>query len=133
VFDSVNQCKLLPTNKYFLGEILPPHLSPFVSAKEEGQYVPPEELALTNPEVLQKKSKKHSDDEYSDEEEENAEMDEEIEDNQGQLEYALAMAYQEEEQELADDSKAAQSDSDGGDYKKESVKPTEKVSSLKIY
>ena len=30
IFDSVNTRELLPVNKYFMGEILPPHLSPFI-------------------------------------------------------------------------------------------------------
>jgi pescadillo protein len=126
VFDSVNQCKLLETNKYFLGEILPPHLSPFVSAKEEGQYVPPEELALTNPEVLQKKGKNKesiSDDEDEDEDMEAGEEDED--DNQGQLEYALAKAYKEEEQDR-EDAKVDESDNEE-DYQKEDTKNVEKV------
>ena len=41
VFDSVNRRKLLPVDDYASGEVLPPHLSPFV---EEGadDYMPPE-------------------------------------------------------------------------------------------
>jgi pescadillo protein len=53
VFDSVNQKKLLPTNKYFLGVKLPAHLSPFVSEqREEGEYTPPEEKALRDPSLI---------------------------------------------------------------------------------
>merc|ERR1712029_869352 len=47
VFDSIDQRQLLPVHKYFLGEVLPPHLSPFL--KEEtriGDYQPPEERKL---------------------------------------------------------------------------------------
>merc|ERR1712088_326274 len=47
IFDSVNHRQLLPVHKYFLGEMLPPHLSPFF--KEEtrvGDYMPPEEKKL---------------------------------------------------------------------------------------
>ena len=53
IFDSVNQSKLLPTNKYFLGVALPPHLSPFVNPDREGSdYVPPEEKALRDPNLI---------------------------------------------------------------------------------
>lgn len=52
VFDCVNQRQLLPTNKYFLGEELPPHLSPFVDAKRD-TYVPPEEKALHDPSLIE--------------------------------------------------------------------------------
>lgn len=53
VFDSVNQSKLLATNKYFLGVTLPPHLSPFVNPdREETDYVPPEEKALRDPNLI---------------------------------------------------------------------------------
>ncbi|XP_054706289.1 pescadillo-like isoform X2 [Uloborus diversus] len=45
IFDSVNAKMLLPVELYFPGEILPPHLSPFVEEKE-GDYVPPEKKAL---------------------------------------------------------------------------------------
>lgn len=53
VFDSVNQRKLLPTNKYFMGVTLPPHLSPFVKAGSD-DYVPPEEKALRDPSLIEK-------------------------------------------------------------------------------
>lgn len=53
VFDSVNQSKLLATNKYFLGVTLPPHLSPFVNPdREDTDYVPPEEKALRDPNLI---------------------------------------------------------------------------------
>ena len=45
VFDCVNARKLIPVKDYFMGELLPPHLSPFVS-EEEGDYVPPEKRRL---------------------------------------------------------------------------------------
>lgn len=42
VFDCVNKRILLPTNRYFIGVMLPPHLSPFVDSIRDS-YVPPEE------------------------------------------------------------------------------------------
>ena len=41
MFDCINRQKLLPTEDYSPGSLLPPHLSPFVK-EEEGDYVPPE-------------------------------------------------------------------------------------------
>lgn len=52
VFDCVNARKLLPTNLYFMGVALPPHLSPFVDAKRES-YMPPEEKALHDPSLIE--------------------------------------------------------------------------------
>ena len=47
IFDSINRRQLLPMHKYFPGEILPPHLSPFMKDERRiGDYVPPEEKKL---------------------------------------------------------------------------------------
>ena len=47
IFDSINQRKLLPTHKYFVGETLPPHLSPFAEqGRRVGDYIPPEEKKI---------------------------------------------------------------------------------------
>lgn len=53
IFDCVNQMTLLPTNKYFLGAILPPHLSPFVDPLREETYIPAEEKALRDPNAIE--------------------------------------------------------------------------------
>lgn len=53
VFDCVNQMTLLATNKYFLGAILPPHLSPFVDPLREETYIPAEEKALRDPNAIE--------------------------------------------------------------------------------
>lgn len=53
VFDCVNQRVLLPTNKYFVGAVLPPHLSPFVDPNREEVYIPPEEKALRDPNAIE--------------------------------------------------------------------------------
>ncbi|KAK2163984.1 hypothetical protein LSH36_71g05103 [Paralvinella palmiformis] len=66
VFDSVNACRLLPVEDYFMGVILPPHLSPFV---EEGQddYIPPEKRKMLD--VSDSGINNSSEDEESEEEE----------------------------------------------------------------
>jgi len=47
IFDSINRRQLLPVHKYFIGEMLPPHLSPFIKEERRiGDYVPPEEKEL---------------------------------------------------------------------------------------
>jgi pescadillo protein len=48
IFDSVNARELQPVEKYFLGAVLPPHLSPFIDKTRE-QYIPPEERAVEDP------------------------------------------------------------------------------------
>ncbi|GAB0094068.1 Pescadillo homolog [Sergentomyia squamirostris] len=64
VFDCVNRRSLLPTNQYFLGVPLPPHLSPFTSSDEtENVYIPPEAKALK--EQGSDEEKEASDDESS--------------------------------------------------------------------
>ena len=45
VYDSVNARLLLPVENYFIGEVLPPHLSPFIE-ESPSDYVPPEKEAL---------------------------------------------------------------------------------------
>jgi len=70
IFDCVNARELLPVNKYFMGEILPPHLSPFIDPERDQQYIPPEERALYDPTLLEEQHKK-------DEQIENGEKDDE--------------------------------------------------------
>ncbi|KAH8341583.1 hypothetical protein KR059_010685, partial [Drosophila kikkawai] len=89
LFDCVNQRQLLPTNKYFLGEKLPPHLSPFVDSKRD-TYIPPEEKALLDPSLIE--THEQSDDETEDE----AEKEEEETVDQELLDAQLQLAYQEE-------------------------------------
>lgn len=92
VFDSVNQGKLLPTNKYFLGVTLPPHLSPFSNAHRETiDYVPPEEKALRDPSLIVTH-------ELSDgENEEESDLPRRTE---GELNYALVNAFREENKQI---------------------------------
>ncbi|KAJ8967583.1 hypothetical protein NQ314_002768 [Rhamnusium bicolor] len=70
VFDSVNARDLMPVNKYFMGEILPPHLSPFIDKERDQQYIPPEERALYDPSVLEEQHKKDEKGDESDEDKE---------------------------------------------------------------
>lgn len=86
IFDSVNQEKLLPVNKYFMGATLPPHLSPFIDSRRDfNEYVPPEEKALRDPNMII-----HH--ELSDEDEKS----EKKERTEEELNYALENAYKEE-------------------------------------
>ncbi|XP_017767006.1 PREDICTED: pescadillo homolog [Eufriesea mexicana] len=50
IFDSVNARELLPVEKYFIGCVLPPHLSPFSDSHHDQIYIPPEEHALMDSE-----------------------------------------------------------------------------------
>ncbi|XP_050530905.1 pescadillo homolog [Daktulosphaira vitifoliae] len=52
VFDCVNARELLPVEKYFIGMVLPPHLSPFTVEYKTQRYIPPEEKALTDPTAM---------------------------------------------------------------------------------
>ncbi|RZC35883.1 Pescadillo N domain containing protein [Asbolus verrucosus] len=82
VFDCVNARELLPVNKYFMGEILPPHLSPFVNKNRDQQYIPPEEKALYDPSLLEELHKKEATDESDEEDYTNKdenEVDEQVE------------------------------------------------------
>ncbi|KAJ4432693.1 hypothetical protein ANN_21316 [Periplaneta americana] len=76
IFDSVNARELLPVEKYFLGAILPPHLSPFVDKTRE-QYIPPEEKSLDDPSLAQTKSGEGDSDDDDDDDEEEEEEEEE--------------------------------------------------------
>lgn len=49
IFDSVNARELLPVEKYLMGAVLPPHLSPFTENRQDQTYIPPEERALMDP------------------------------------------------------------------------------------
>ncbi|XP_070153718.1 pescadillo homolog [Polyergus mexicanus] len=46
IFDSVNARELLSVEKYLMGTVLPPHLSPFTENRQDQTYIPPEERAL---------------------------------------------------------------------------------------
>lgn len=45
----MNARELLPVEKYLMGVILPPHLSPFTDTQQDQTYIPPEERVLIDP------------------------------------------------------------------------------------
>jgi len=111
VFDSINQRNLLPVHKYFLGETLPPHLSPFL--KEEtriGDYVPPEEKKLRG--LMDAEVEGEEEDEAAAGSEVDEEEDEEMEDQNGH-----------EEEDESDDSEGGEEDVSDEDEDVENEKP----------
>ena len=71
IFDSINRRQLLPVHKYFLGEMLPPHLSPFIKEERRiGDYVPPEEKEILGLNEKQDGEEKESNDNSEQDEEE---------------------------------------------------------------
>ncbi|XP_015604531.1 pescadillo homolog [Cephus cinctus] len=83
VFDSVNARELLPVEKYLMGCILPPHLSPFTDSQRDQTYIPPEERVLMDSEYRLKDAENDSE-EASEEEQsiagdkDNKESDEDV-------------------------------------------------------
>uniref|UniRef100_A0A182WLH3 Pescadillo homolog n=1 Tax=Anopheles minimus TaxID=112268 RepID=A0A182WLH3_9DIPT len=112
VFDSVNQRRLLPTNKYFIGAVLPPHLSPFT--KSDARYVPPEELAVRKGDQEEEDNEKFEAAEVNVDQEQISD-DEEVldpEEEQQQQEYALMKAYNDER---TDDLNSGKDENDAND------------------
>lgn len=110
IFDCVNARELLPVNKYFMGEILPPHLSPFVDKDRDQQYIPPEEKALYDPTVLEELNKKENeeDDDDLDEADDGIEDDDNEED--GNEDDEGEEEEDGEEERMNDDSEKEESD-----------------------
>ncbi|RWS00692.1 pescadillo-like protein [Dinothrombium tinctorium] len=77
VFDCVNARTLLPVEDYFIGAVLPPHLSPFVEDKE-GEYVPPEKIALNEGRSLNLAKEQSNEENEEESEEEESEDEKEI-------------------------------------------------------
>ncbi|TGZ50903.1 pescadillo homolog [Temnothorax longispinosus] len=79
VFDSVNARELLPVDKYLMGAILPPHLSPFTEGRQDQTYIPPEERALMDPDYKLNNLEPESDEEEEDVDDKNENEEEKIE------------------------------------------------------
>nr|XP_056715291.1 pescadillo homolog [Euleptes europaea] len=77
VFDSINARLCLPVADYFVGVLLPPHLSPFVTEKD-GDYIPPEKMKLL---ALQRGEEPEDDSEEEEEEDEDATEGSEVEED----------------------------------------------------
>ncbi|KAL6264865.1 hypothetical protein P5V15_005077 [Pogonomyrmex californicus] len=100
VFDSVNARELLPVEKYLMGVVLPPHLSPFTENRQDQTYIPPEERALMDPDYKLNNMETDSEEDEKDEEvdDKNKNKKEEIE-----AKNDLSSGSEEEEEEEKDD------------------------------
>lgn len=84
VFDSINRRELVPVHDYFVGKVLPPHLSPFMPDERRiGDYIPPEEQEILGMKAKDeaKADEDQDDDEEDDEAEEEAEEEEDMEES----------------------------------------------------
>ncbi|KAL9929466.1 pescadillo homolog [Glossina fuscipes fuscipes] len=91
VFDCVNKRQLLPTSKYFIGVVLPPHLSPFVEPNRDA-YIPPEEIH--DPANIEVHEQSDEESPENDVEPVNSEV------SQNFMDFQLEKAYQEENAEV---------------------------------
>ncbi|XP_067680324.1 pescadillo-like [Haliotis asinina] len=111
VFDSVNACMLLPVEDYFIGVVLPPHLSPFVD-EEEGNYIPPEKQKILDKQKgVDSGVGDESEEEDEDEEEDEGDEDDEDKegDGEGESDEGEDNGHSEDDEE-DDDGKAEDSD-----------------------
>ncbi|XP_058462497.1 pescadillo homolog [Malaya genurostris] len=130
IFDSVNQRKLLPANKYFIGAVLPPHLSPF--NRDDAIYVPPEEASMQAGNDFEKPTREEG---VSDDEEEDLRLEEDGR-KQVQLDFALEKAFREENAEVYNSGeqvdKAKESDKEDDDQNEEDTRRKEKKKKMAV-
>ncbi|XP_050668019.1 pescadillo homolog [Leptidea sinapis] len=128
VFDSVNARTLLPINKYLMGAVLPPHLSPFVDKTKDQVYIPPEQRALNDPEY-KPPGEEDSDEEIEEASDEDKDDQDEGDDTDDNAEDALTKQYQDE---LAQESNSdVDSNDDMDDDKKKLAKEKKKNMGVK--
>ena len=78
---------MIPVHKYFLGEALPAHLSPFVDdTRRVGDYVPPDEQNLLEEEKGEEVVDAEDDDDDDDDDDDGEEEEDESEDDEGEEE-----------------------------------------------
>ncbi|KYN12621.1 PREDICTED: pescadillo homolog [Trachymyrmex cornetzi] len=98
IFDSVNARELLPIEKYLMGVILPPHLSPFTEGRQDQTYIPPEERALMDPDYKLNNLEADSEEEEEEEKEDKNENEEENIETENDLSSGSDEEMEEEEE-----------------------------------
>ncbi|KYQ55688.1 Pescadillo like protein, partial [Trachymyrmex zeteki] len=107
VFDSVNARELLPIEKYLMGAVLPPHLSPFTEGRQDQTYIPPEERALMDPDYKLNNLEADSEDEEEEEKEDKNKNKEEKIETENDLSSGSDEEMEEEEEDDDNDVRIA--------------------------